>query len=577
MTQKRYIRTILPLRLEWEPCYCLPEPSLYGEQAVPQAGDRILVPFNGKNIVAVVSEPEATPDIDGSRIKELPCYQTVLRPVSAQEIALWRFIADYYCCTVGEVYKAAYPSQKLESEKIHERSEKKASALRERSIEIWKAREARLQARLEAKEDALRRSRKESVAQRLREQRDKIAAELEGVQEQLARFSEGLFAAGEEFGAGLPAIPEGSPLLSLLKGGKPVLLKSPDRTAAYEEAVADCLGRGHSALLLVPEVALATALKEELERRFGHLLAVHHSQCTAAQRRKIADALREGRPRLVLGTRSSIFLPFRDLGLIIVDSEQSPFYKQSDTAPRYNGRDCALKLAAIHGCPVMLGASSPSLEALHNCETGKFALSEVTSPFRGRYSVIDMTAEKLKNGVRGYFSIKLLEEARGKKRIALIRGYEKADELAEQMQGLLPEDTEVFTIPRAQKSWLGGFDLVAMLSADALLGGEDFRADEHAFQFLDSLRCNCPDVVIQTRNAAHRVFSMKDCGALLDERSRFHLPPYTRLVALSTPAGTSVLTLERGLGLKERAAKINAAVKELTGGRGRVIIDVDPI
>ena len=577
MAQKRYIRTILPLRLEWEPCYCLPEPSLYGEDAVPQAGDRILVPFNGKSIVAVVSEPEATPDIDGSRIKELPCYKPVLKPVSAEEIKLWRFIASYYCCTVGEVYKAAYPSQKLESEKIHERSEKKAEALRERSIELWKTREARLQARLQAKEDALARSRKESVAQRLREQRDKIAAELRSVQEQLARFSEGLFSAGEEFGAGLPAIPAESSLLRLLKAGKPVLLKSSSRTEAYLEAISDCLGRGRSVLLLVPEIALATALKQDLERSFGHLLAVHHSQCTAAQRRKIADALREGQPRLVLGTRSSIFLPFKDLGLVIIDNEQSSFYKQSDTAPRYNGRDCALKLASIHGCPVLLGASSPSLEAVYNCTGGKYALVESASLAKGRYEVIDISAEKRKNGMRGAFSLKLLEEARGKSHIALIRGYEKADELAEQVRELLPKNTEVLTIPKAQKTWLGDFDLVAVLSADALFGGEDFRADEHAFQFLDSLRCNCLNVVIQARNAAHRVFSMQDCNALLDERRRFNLPPYTRLVALSTAAGTSVVTLPRELGLKERAEKINAAVKQLTGGKGRMIIDVDPI
>ncbi|MBO4427445.1 MAG: hypothetical protein J5771_03065 [Bacteroidales bacterium] len=563
--------------MEWEPCYCLPDPSLYGEQALPQAGDRILVPFNGKNVVAVVSEPEATPDIDGSRIKELPEYRPVLKPVSAEEVKLWRFIASYYCCTVGEVYKAAYPSQKLESEKIHERSEKKAEALRERSIEIWKTREARLQARLEAKEEALNRSRKESVAQRLREQRDKIAAELQAVQDQLEKFSEGLFGAGEEFGAGLPQIPAETPLLALLRAGRTVLYKASSRIDAYCDAISDCLGRGHSVLLLVPEVALATSLKEELEKRFGHLLAVHHSQCTAAQRRKIADALREGRPRLVLGTRSSIFLPFKDLGLVIVDSEQSPFYKQSDTAPRYNGRDCATKLASIHGCPVLLGASSPSLEVLYNCLGGKFALVEGASVAKGRYELIDMAAERRKNGVRGPFSIKLLEEARDKKHIALIRGYEKADELAEQMKGLFPEDTDVLTIPKAQKTWLGGYDLVAMLSADALFGGEDFRADEHAFQFLDALRCECTDVVIQTRNAAHRVFSMQDCKALLDERKRFNLPPYTRLVAISTPAGTSTLTLERGLGLKERREKINAAVNQLTGGKGRAIIDVDPI
>ena len=102
MSGIRYIRLILPLQLEWEPCYSTDSPAV-------RVGDRVAVLFAHRKYIGVVSECDVAPDVDISRIQPLTDANPGLAPVSAQELALWRFIADYYLCTIGEVYKAAYP------------------------------------------------------------------------------------------------------------------------------------------------------------------------------------------------------------------------------------------------------------------------------------------------------------------------------------------------------------------------------------------------------------------------------------------------------------------------------------
>lgn len=597
MPEKRYIRTILPLRLEWEPCYCLPEAGLFASgagtgipDAAPHIGDRIKVPFNGKTLVAVVCETDATPDIDRSKIQTLPCYEPVLKPVSRQEMELWRFIAGYYCCTLGEVYKAAYPASKTESESIKAAAEKRADTMREKAIAQWQERIKKLKSRLYAKDVALGKKHKESICEKLRAERAAIVAELESARKRLETLQKELFDSEDSSSriiAGLPAadgIPAGAANLAaaIASGSKAILYKGSDRARQYILTASETLRKGRSVLILVPETATATVLRKELESVFGELLMIFDAKTSPAGRRRIADALREGKPRVILGIRTSIFLPFKDLGLIIIDNEQSPFYKQEESAPRYNARDCAVWLAAKHGCPVILGSSSPSLESLYNCSRGRYTLIEdsASSPVASSPIIVDMPAEKRKNGVVGFFSRKLLEAAEGKARIALIRGYENEEELASEAAAMLKCDFEIFTIPGAARSYLGDFDLVALMSADALFRADDFRADERAFQYLDALRHSCREVVVQTKNAAHRVFSMQDTAALMEERRRFNLPPFSRIVYLLVPGSQILqrLVLQRGLSVSQRQEAIkNAAAQLYSRSKGRIVIDVDPI
>ena len=542
MTQKRYIQVILPLRLEWEPCYYLTEGEV-------RPGDRVQVMFAGRRQIGVVSAVDISANLPENKIHPVLSIETGLEKVTPQEIELWRFMAEYYMCTVGEVYKASYPSLKTNSEEIKARADKRRAALAQKSAELWKARIEKLSAQLAAKELELARKHKESVMDTLRRQRDRLEEELAKARQKLASAE----ACGEEgqkdysaLAGKLQAGEDDRGMDAAFRSGKPVLLVSPERYGSYISLAAQTLRKGRNVLILVSESALAGELRSRLEGFFGELLIVHLSALTPARKREISAEMRAGRPYVLIGTRSSIFLPHNRLGLVIVDNEQSPFYKQSDGAPRYNARDCAVKLALIHGAKVILGTGSPSMESRLNAMTGRYVPSyggatEGNGP-KCRFMLVDVSSEKRKNGMLGPLSRKLIAQAGAMRRIdptcriALIRGYEREDELSAAVAGCPQlEGSSIFTIPQASRTDFSGFDLVAMLSADALFDPADFRSDEHAFQFLDSLRGMSPNVLVQTAQAKHQVFSISDTEPLLSERLRFHLPPYTRLVDVRIP------------------------------------------
>ncbi len=528
MSGIRYIKLILPLQLEWEPCYST-------DSSAVRVGDRVGVSFAHRSYIGVVSECDVTPDVEPSRIQPINNVSTGLAPVSAEELALWRFIADYYLCTVGEVYKAAYPYGKTAAEETGARSVRQRQLLERKTEELWRVRIARLRARLEAKDASLARRHREDVLARLKAQRDAILQELAEAESRLNSISKPL-SLSQDGSAVLPDnlrdLRPDVPLATTLGAGKPVLLISSDRYSHYVRLAAAQLVRGRNVLILVPETALARELQERMQETFGDLLLVNHSSMTQAQRRRIADAIRSGRQYVLLGTRSAIFLPHRELGLVIVDDEQSPFYKQTDGAPHYNARDCAVQLSLIHGCGVLLGTSSPSLESLLNARTGKYTAIKKAMSGGGSMQIIDIPAERRKNGLVGAFSRKLMQAVKelpeGGKTV-YIRGFERREEL--------PEDADVLSIPQAARSDLSGYSLVAMLSADALFDAADFRSDERAFQYIDALRNACPQVIIQTSQSAHQVFRLKDPSPLLEERRNFGLPPYTRLVDVLIAAG----------------------------------------
>ncbi|MBR5670753.1 MAG: hypothetical protein IKX11_02740 [Bacteroidales bacterium] len=593
MQPQRYIKLILPLRLEWEPCY-----STAAELAI---GERVAVVFAHKRVIGVVSETDVTPDIDPSRIHSVLGVETGLEKISPEEISLWRFMAEYYLCSIGEVYKAAYPSLKTHSEESSARAQQRKEALEELTLRRWQDRLHKLQARLEAKEKALAGRHSEAVRLRLEEQRNEIASQMQAAQDKLASLSSGLGMAEKDYSsliAGIKAPAISKVLKDSLSTGKPLLLKSADRAASYVSAAAQCLRKGRNVFIMVNETALATRLQERLEDAFGSLLLVHHSQQTHAARRRINDSVRSGRPYVLIGTRSSLFVPHRDLGLIIVENEESPFYKQSDTAPRYNARDCAVQLARIHGCSLILGSCSPSLESLLNARSGRYSLLDMNPDGREthpgcRFTLIDVQAEKRKNGMDGVFSLKLLSEMKYSPKTAIIRGYEKEEDLA-------GTDADIFSIPQAAKQDLSGYSLVAMLSADALFDPSDFRSDEHAFQYLERLRGSCPKVTVQTSQAGHQVYSLSSAAPLLEERRRFGLPPYTRLVDIRFKDASAAASLAQSLAsggfsamalgetvrvsiprdrqLLERKKELRRCLEAFrSSSKAAFVVDVDPI
>ena len=531
----RYIQVIVPLRLAWTPCY---------RSSVPlAAGQRVTVPVAGRRYVGVVSNPDVKPQIAPSRIQDIVSVNSDLPSVSSEELAFWEFLSSYYLCSIGEVYKAAYPSGKI-------RSEQTAANILER-----------LHQRLAIRKEALTRKHKDSVRERLEQERDAISAQI----------------------ASLTRIPaESAPAKP--HPGAPRLLVGPGRTQAYLESCRSVIAQGLNVLILTPEIAASDQLAEVFEEEFPGVTHRVNSHITEARRRRVAEDIRLFGGQVVIGTRSALFLPFSRLGLIIVDQEQDAYFKQTDPAPRYNARDAAVFLARIHGAAVILGTPAPSLESLHNAHTGKYIRSDMPAQLPPM-TVIDVNAERRKNGMVGRISRKLLEAAAHTDGpLALVRGWEKPDELQADAANAFPGRTvDILTLQEARLKDLGAYALVAVVQADALMNKEDFRADERALQAIAQLREGCKGVfVVQTAKSDHPVFGEPEevYARLLEERRRFSLPPFTRLVDTSCGTRRERIALPADGTLSARKKEILERAFQLeksSRGRLRTTIDVDPL
>ncbi|MFN8349967.1 MAG: primosomal protein N' [Flavobacteriales bacterium] len=221
---------------------------------------------------------------------------------------------------------------------------------------------------------------------------------------------------------------------------KPVVLlqgvTASGKTELYMALIAGALAEGRSALYLLPEIALTTQVIARLRERFGEGVRVYHSRLNPRERMELwMDMLRApDTPRLVVGARSAIFLPFHKLGVQVVDEEHDPSYKQQDPAPRYNARDMAVVLGGIHGAGVVLGSATPSMESRYNAEQGRYGhvrLLERHGDARlPRIERIDLVEERKRKRMRGDFSEALLtaiERARSRGEQSIVfqnrRGY----------------------------------------------------------------------------------------------------------------------------------------------------------
>jgi primosomal protein N' (replication factor Y) len=184
------------------------------------------------------------------------------------------------------------------------------------------------------------------------------------------------------------------------------------KTEVYLSAIEATLAAGRSALLLVPEIALTPAVAGQFFARFGDRVAILHSAFTDTERTEQWRRIRSGAAGVVVGTRSGVFAPVRNLGLIVVDEEHDQSYKQEET-PRYNGRDVAIVRAQAAGACVVLGSATPSLESRYNAQRGKYTLLELPERIEQRplpnVELIDMRDEFLETRKQSTFSRKLIE------------------------------------------------------------------------------------------------------------------------------------------------------------------------
>ena len=565
--KEEYIQVIVPLKLDWCPTYRVPE-KWHGSL---QVGDRVKVRVGPRLTDAIVSRTGVSPDIDPARIHDIVAREEGLERITPEEIRLWQFIADYYLCTLGEVFKCAYPSGKIRSEETAAKARERAETSRRKLMEAALQRISKLEAEIE---DVKRRT--EEALAKLTDRGVKTRAKLTANRDaRLARLQEAidktrsLLDTPDKKTAGSDAplretdtVPEA--LWDALKAGKPVLLQgpSPVRYDCYMKLLADTLARQRTALLLVPEIALTESFEDGMKARFGSCTLVFHSRETTVQRRKIADRLRDPGPHLLIGTRSALFLPFHNLGLVIVDEEQDRSYKQDSPAPRYNARDCAVVLAGIHGADVLLGSGAPSLESLYNCNIRRYTgvtLEPDVRPVReGRLLVIDTVSERRKRGMKGSFSIKLLDQIRYTLdqggNVYLIRLWGDTSQTVEETRALFPELAvsgmeedgliRIGTLAQTKSLTFEEGSLVAILQADPILGAQNFRADERAFQLFERYREHCAagTFVIQTSRSGHPVFQDLLSGrhpweGLMEERKDFAYPPYSRIIDIDIEDG----------------------------------------
>lgn len=475
MTGRIFIQVILPLRLEWEPFYYqeieLSESAGDASGLFPvtstgsvterdkeqvRVGDRVRVNFAGKEYVGVVSDVDSGEKAEAlgitNRVKPIIGEAEGLEPVTKEEIELWRQIAEYYLCTVGEVYKAAYPAQKVEKEVVQARQEALKVEREEKNRTKIADKIKRLEERAEKKAELAAKARKAESRERYLAEKEMLEGEigllvreLTSMVGELCRTTGSVTGYGdsvtyhqdeEPIGGSIIETSEGtekeislsaaqeeaySKIKEIFAKGKPALLHGvtgSGKTEIYLKLAQETLAMGKNVLYLVPEIALSRQLEDRISETFPELL-VFHSGETMSRKREVATVLRhagepaEGKGYVVLGTRSAIFLPHKNLGLVIVDEEHDTSYKQDSPAPRYNGRETAIMMAKIFGANVILGSATPSLESLYNCSVGRYGLVTLSKRFYDAadsdIEIIDTIAERRKNGMIGNFSRKLIE------------------------------------------------------------------------------------------------------------------------------------------------------------------------
>ncbi len=562
LTMPRYADVILPLPLQGTFTYALPPDCT----PVPQVGCRVTVPFGSKKfytaIVARLHDEE--PPYPTKPISEVLDANPSVLP---SQLRLWEWIADYYLCPLGDVFKAAIPT----ALKPKKKSPLPAPPLGECHVAAKK--------------------------------------ECSGV------GSLNTPPKWEQEGASLSPIQQQAmnSILEEWKTHNVCLLygvTSSGKTEIYIHLMKKAIEEGKQVLFMLPEIVLTTQLTERLRRVFGSRLGVYHSRYPNRERVELYQKMLSDAPYdIVVGVRSSTFLPFRNLGLLIIDEEHETSFKQQDPAPRYHARNVALVLAKQAGAKALLGSATPSLESYHNALIGKYGLVTLKTRYAGlslpNIEIVDVQEMRRKKMMKGVFSPQLLAHIREalaqKKQVILFqnrrgyapvlecrecgwtprcetcdvsltvhRGYRQmvchycgktynipstcpnceganlssrgygTERIEEQLQAILPEariarmDLDTTRSRQNYEQILHDFEqgntdilvgtqmvtkgldfdrvsLVGILSADTMLSQPDFRSYERAFQLMEQVagRAGRKDavghVVLQTRDAGNTI------------------------------------------------------------------------
>jgi primosomal protein N' (replication factor Y) len=402
MKEALFADIILPLAVRGRFTYMVPE----GIIDKMKNGIRVIVPFGGNRLYTgiVCDVHNRVPSVKNIRtIKDLIDYVPAVNEI---QLKLWLWISEYYMCCEGEVMKAALPSE-ISLNNFRPKQEAFLKLAREFS-------EDELNKVIDSLKRAPRQQellltflnlsgygtgvpdnpvRKLSLLSESHSTPNSVGTLvskgiLSSFLQTVSRIS--VSSANHEpvkklSDAQLVAFDS---IKSQLKEKDIVLLHgvtSSGKTEIYIHLIEEQLKQGKQVLYMLPEIALTTQIILRLKRHFGESTGVYHSRLSDPERveiwRKVAGDDSSGSYRLILGVRSSLFLPFNNLGLVIVDEEHDGSYKQHDPAPRYHARDSAIMLAALHNTKTILGSASPSVESYNNAVSGKYGLTELNERF----------------------------------------------------------------------------------------------------------------------------------------------------------------------------------------------------
>ena len=426
---------ILPLPLDGVFTYSVPQ-SLEGQVI---RGVRVLVPLGrNKTYVGIISEVHDKKP-EGYQTKDILQVLDSSPILLDAQLHLWQWIADYYMAPIGEVFKAAFPAGLKAEDGYRPRTETYIELSQkfrnEASIHVALNMLQRASKQLTAFIDYLALSGwDKNEPQEIT--RDELLNQGHSLPTLTALVKRGLLQTYErEVGrlnlGGEPCFEKIKPLsqvqqdafnkiqFSFLKKNVTLLhgVTSSGKTEIYIHLIRQTLEQKKQVLYLLPEIALTVQMMERLQRVFGNRLGIYHSKYSDAERVEIWQKQLSTHPYdVILGARSAVFLPFQDLGLVIVDEEHETSYKQQDPMPRYHARSAAIMLAQMFGAKTLLGTATPSLETYHNAKTGKFGIVELFQRYQGielpEIQIVDIKDLQHRKMMNGPFSPLLLSKVR---------------------------------------------------------------------------------------------------------------------------------------------------------------------
>lgn len=505
---KKFVDVILPLPLPR--CFTYSLPDDWADEV--QIGCRVVVPFGRKKYYTAIVRNVHYFKPEEYEVKDVSALLDACPILLPEQFKFWEWLADYYLCTQGDVYKAALPSGlKLESETMVEynpdfESDTRLPEREQKILDLLSAEPEQCVTKLEKDsgikniltvikslldkeaifvKEELRRTYKPKTETRVKlTDEARTETRLQALFDELARAPKQLDLlmkyielSGILTGDGLKSFPKEVTKKELLQraSASPAVFNglvdkhifqvyqqevgrlhavvrqllpvhplnefqqrahdeivhsfqsrnvcllhgvtSSGKTEIYIHLIEEAIRQGKQVLYLLPEIALTTQITERLQRVFGDRLGIYHSKFPDAERVEIwQKQLSEKDYDIILGVRSSVFLPFRRLGLVIVDEEHENTYKQQDPAPRYNARNAAIVLAAMYGAKTLLGTATPSIETWHNATSGKYGLVELKERYKEiqlpEIVPVDIFELQRKKRMNGPFSPLLLQYIR---------------------------------------------------------------------------------------------------------------------------------------------------------------------